>query len=259
VTRAPAIRGVGLVRGPAASERGGDVLSLGRPAPRASRSRRATRECLLALGAVEAMLEDAGATRAEIGGDGTALLFATAAAYAASNRSFIEGGGSIYFAYTAPAVVPAEVAIEFAVAGPYAVFIGGPPATLRAIWQAAILLETGACGRALILSVEIFDECADLYARARRFRRGPLVEAAACLWLEPGDAGHLSFQSARERGARDGAEELFACAPLAALAQRRREGLTGAFTLSGCWRGERACIEWSLPEPITASARDTAP
>ena len=154
------------------------VLSLGRPAPPDDRRRRATRECLLALAAVEAMLEDGKAGARAIAGERTALLYATAAGYAASNRGFIEGsGGSIHFAYTAPAVVPAEVAIEFGVTGPYAIFLGGPPATLRAIWQAAILLESGACDRALVLSVEIFEECADLYARARRLTGRPLVEA----------------------------------------------------------------------------------
>src|SRR3989442_10956472 len=109
----------------------------------------------------------------------------------------MEGSGSgIHFAYTAPAVVPAEVAIEFGVTGPYAVFLGGPPATLRAIWQGAILLDSGACDRALVLAVEIFEECADLYARAPRLTGRPLVEAAGCLWLEPG-RGRLVFESPR--------------------------------------------------------------
>jgi hypothetical protein len=201
------------------------------------------------------MLADAGETPPAIAGERTALLFATAAAYAASNRSFIEGGGSIHFAYTAPAVVPAEVAIEFGVAGPYAVFIGGPPATLRAIWQAAILLEAGACDRALVMAVEIFDECADLYARARRLATGALVEAAACAWLEPGD-GCLSFESGRGRGVGREDEQFFACAPLIALARRRRDGATGSFELSAAWRGERARIAWQEGEfsPAIAGA-----
>ena len=84
------------------------------------------------LVAVRAMLEDAGAAPSAIAGDRTGLVYATAAAYAPSNRDFIAGGGTLHFAYTAPAVVPAEVAIEFGLAGPYGIFLGGSPATLRA-------------------------------------------------------------------------------------------------------------------------------
>src|SRR6266508_1288115 len=142
--RAPALRALGFLsasgrRADASPEDapggvpGRPVLSLGRPGPRDDRLRRATRECLLALAAVEAMLEDGKAGRRAIAGERTALLYATAAGYAASNRGFIEAsGGSIHFAYTAPAVVPAEVAIEFDLTGPYSIFLGGPPATLRA-------------------------------------------------------------------------------------------------------------------------------
>src|SRR5215470_14249813 len=196
------------------------AYSFGRPAPRQTRSRRATRECLFALAAVDAMLEDGTAERAAITGERTALLYSTAAAYAASNRSFIEGGGGIHFAYTAPAVVPSEVAIEFGVTGPYAIFLGGPPATLRAIWQGAMWLDAGACDRALVLAVEIFDECSDLYARARRLVSAPLVESAGCVWLAPGQ-GHLVFESrhhaARSTPRSGAAEERLGCAPLADL------------------------------------------
>ena len=75
-------------------------------------------------------------------------------------------------------IVPAEVAIEFALTGPYAIFLGGAPATLRAMAHAAGLLERDVCDRALVLAVEIFEECADLYARAPRLLGRPLVEAA---------------------------------------------------------------------------------
>jgi acyl carrier protein len=152
-----------------------DILVLPRPDRPGDRFRRATRECLLALAAVDAMLEDGSAPREAIAGERTGLLYVTAAAYGASNRAFIERqGGVMHFAYTAPAVVPAEVAIEFGVAGPYGILIGGAPATLRAIEQAARLLEAGTCDRVLVLAVEIFEECADLYARHRRSYRWPL-------------------------------------------------------------------------------------
>ena len=249
--RAPAIRGLGILSGRAEREAATAVpgplpiLALPRPERAGDRFRRATRECLLALAAVDAMLEDGRASREEIAGERTALLYVTAAAYGASNREFIERqGGVMHFAYTAPAVVPAEVAIEFGVAGPYDILIGGAPATLRAVRQAARWLEDGICDRALVLVVEIFEECADLYARYRRFCRWPLVETAACLWLEPG-AGELSFRSAREGrpGDRGGAGERFAAGPLAELRDRRAAPAAGPIELSGWWRGEYARLE----------------
>jgi hypothetical protein len=231
-----------------AEERTRAVLSLGRPAPREGH-RRATRECLLALAAVEAMLEDGNAGREAIGGARTGLLYATAAGYGASNRAFIEAsGGGIHFAYTAPAVVPAEVAIEFGVTGPYAIFLGGPPATLRAIWQAALWLDSGACDRALVLALEIFDECADLYARVPRLLARPLVEAAGCLWLEPG-CGRLVLEAQRDARPRGGAPrpdtgEMLGCAPLATLDRWRRDGAAAPLELMGAWRGERTRLVW---------------
>jgi len=253
--RAPAMRALGILSGAETASAPAPttppprpVHSLGRPPWPDDRRRRATRECRLALASVEAMLADGGEGAPAIAGERTALLYTTAAAYAASNRGFIEGkGGSIHFAYTAPAVVPAEVAIEFGVKGPYAIFIGGPPATLRAIWHAAILLESGACDRALVLAVEIFDECADLYARARRLVREPLVETAACLWLEPG-AGEMAFRSSRGRRPRADDHgipgERLGCEPMVALDRWRRDASSGALELSGWWRGEEARLVW---------------
>jgi Beta-ketoacyl synthase, N-terminal domain len=262
--RAPVIRALGLLSG-GGRERvavsGGaltpprpaaPVLTLPRPEARDERHRRATRECLLALAAVEAMLEDARVGSSAIAGERTALLYATAAAYASSNREFIAGGGSIHFAYTAPAVVPAEVAIEFGVTGPYSIFLGGPPATLRAIWQAAIWLDEGACDRALVLVVETFAECADLYWRARRLTGWPLVEGAGCLWLEPG-RGQLLVDSRRAAAGRDGKSragsgQMFGCEPLATIERWRRAAVGGPLELTGFWRGERTRLAW-LEEP----------
>ncbi len=247
-------RGIDALPGDArAAARGRRVLSLGRPAREGERFRRATREGLLALAAVEMALEDGGAGREAIAGGGTALIYVTAAAYGPSNRRFIEGrGGSIHFAETAPAVAPAEVSIELGLSGPYAIFIGGPPATLRAISHAAMLLEAGACEGALVLAVEIFEECADLYARARRPTAGPLVEAAGCLWLEPG-RGALHIDSARgerrETEIRRRLGETFCCEPLAALDLWRRRGAAGTLDLTGRWRGETARLVWTDPAP----------
>jgi 3-oxoacyl-(acyl-carrier-protein) synthase len=242
MTPAPSIRALGLLTGAASS---GPVGSLGRPERAGERFRRATRECLLALAAVDAMLEDGGEAREAIAGDRTALLYVTAAAYGASNREFItRGGGGTHFAYTAPVVVPAEVAIEFGVTGPYAIFVGGAPATLRAIRHAAALLDDAVCDRALVLAVEIFDECADLFARGGRLLGRPLVEAAGCLWLERG-AGDLVFESRREARAGSGSgPELLSCAPLAELDASRRRPAAEPLALSGRWRGETARLIW---------------
>jgi hypothetical protein len=259
--RGPSLRALGVLsawgRGIAAwpvdaavAAAGRPVLSLGRPAREGERFRRATREGLLGLAAVEAALEDAGAERTAIAGDRTAVIYVTAAAYARSNRRFIEGrGGSIHFAETAPAVVSAEIAIELGLSGPYAIFIGGPPATLRAIWHGATLLAAGACDRALVVAVEIFEECEDLYARAARLWRRPLVESAACLWLEPG-TGDVVIEPGRGDGGaalRRRLGETFSCEPLAALDLWRHRGGAGTLELTGCWRGEAARLVWSDP------------
>jgi len=195
------------------------------------------------------MLEDAGVGPEAIAGERTALLFATAAAYAPSNREFIEArGGSMYFPYTAAAAVPAEVTIEFGLTGPYEILIGGAPATMGAIARAAAMLETGACDRALVLAVEVFEECADLFVRARAHLGAPLVEAAACLWLESGE-GQFSFER-RCSGPRVGETqrrlgEMLACQPLAALALARETAGLGPMRVEGAWRGEMARLEWS--------------
>ena len=258
---APAIRALGFLsprgRGGAmppekagAGGAWGAVLTLGRPAAAGDRFRRATRECLLAVAAVDAMLEDGRVGRDAIAGDRTALLYVTAAAYAASNRAFIErGAGGAYFPYTAPAAVPAEVAIEFGLTGPYSIFIGGSPATLEAIWHGASLLEAGACDRALVLTVETFEECVDLYSRQRRLTGWPLVEAAGCLWLEPG-AGTLALECRRGRarppdeGAHRPPGEMLACGPLAAVALWRAGGHREPLRLCGAWRGEVVELTW---------------
>ena len=259
--RAPAIRAVGLLsawgRGVAAvptdaarAAEGRALLTLERPVVTHERFRRSRRECLLGVAAVSAMLEDADTGAETIAGERTALLFATAAAYAASNREFIEArGGSVYFPYTAVAAVPAEVAIEFGVMGPYEVLVGGPTATLRAVARAAALLESGACDRALVLAVEIFKECADLFGRGRGRLARPLVEAAGCLWLERGE-GTLSLDRGRSGlretgGARQRLGEMLACEPVAALALAREAGHEGPLHIEGAWRGETARLTWS--------------
>jgi hypothetical protein len=161
---------------------GRSVIPLDRPALDGERFRRATRECLLGVVAVEAMLRDAGIDRETIRGPGTALIFVTAAAYGASNVEWLAGrAGTLHFPYTAPSVLPGEVAIEFGLTGPYVILIGGPTATIDGLWQVGRLLAEGRCQRALVLALETFAECEALWrriggVRAHRPRRhGPGV------------------------------------------------------------------------------------
>jgi 3-oxoacyl-[acyl-carrier-protein] synthase II len=230
---------------------GRDVIPAAAPGLDGERFRRATRECVLGVAAVQATLHQANFRPADIAGEGTALVYVTAAAYGASNRAFIEaastreGAGALHFPYTAPSAVAAEVAIEFGLTGPYIILIGGGTATVEALGQAERLLTQGAAQRALVLAVETFVECADLYSRARRLAGWPLVEAAACALLHPGapalSAGPATGASALDDVARRRAGETFACGPLIALALACETG-DDPWSLTGHWRGRRAAL-----------------
>lgn len=255
---------------------GRSVISLPRPALDGERFRRATRECLLGVAAVDLLLRESAIARDMIRGSSTALLYVTGAAYGASNQAFIvagssrpartEGGlmekrsgsassgsgpGGTYFPYTAPSAMAGEVAIEFGLTGPYGILIGGAAATIDALWQATRLLTAGRCARALVLAVETFEECAGLFARGRWLVRRPLVEAAACALLVPGaqraryDAPRTP--SALETLARVRAGETLACGPLIALALAREDSAAGPVSVSGEWRGRRAGLHWQEP------------
>jgi hypothetical protein len=251
--------GIGALPADAHRAAGGrTVVSMGRPRLDFERFRRATRDCLWGVAAVDAMLEDGDARREAIAGDRTALIYVTAAAYAASNRAFIERTSAVYFPYTAPAAAPAEVAIEYGLTGPLAIFIGGAVTTLQAIWHGAALLGAGACDRALVLAVEIFEECADLYARVGRPAAEPLVEAAGCVWLERGQGELALEEGAGESGpaeVRRRAGQTFACEPLAALGLVRR-GSRGPAPLAvdAEWCGARARLTWGAPAAAGSQA-----
>jgi 3-oxoacyl-(acyl-carrier-protein) synthase len=247
------VAGVGVItgwgRGTAAlpddarvAAHGRRVVALERPALADDRDRlrRASRECLFALGAVQELLGTVGLAGEALAGPGTGLFYVTAAGYAASNRAFIEaGGGTLRFPYTAPSAVPAEVAIAYGLCGAYVNFIGGAAATVDALWYAGSLLERGECDQALVLAVETFVECADLYRRARWLAPGPLVEAAACALLRPGGGPAVYDPAGSVDGAaRRRAGETFACEPLIALALAGGE----AAAVAGRWRGRRAAL-----------------
>jgi hypothetical protein len=231
------------------------------------------------------MLRDGGLDRGVIRGEVTGLVYVTAAAWGASNRTFVAAGtagsrragaappevaaaapaGALYFPYTAPSAVPAEVAIEFELTGAYAILVGGAAAAIDALWQAGVLLARGRCDRVLVLAVETFVESADLWARARWLVRRPLVEAAVCALLVPGEgAGRyreggppspLEALAARRAG------ETLAAAPLIALALARERGERDVL-LSGEWRGRRAALElgaWRSDRPGMGPLRASGP
>lgn len=227
--------GAGVAALPADARRaaaGRAVVAASVPRPEGERFRRTTRECLLGVAAVGALLEDGGLAPADVRGRGTALVYVTAAAYGASNRLFIDAaaapGGAIHFPYTAPSAVPAEVTIEFGLTGPYVILLGGRETTLEALRSAERLLVRGSCARALVLAVETFEECADLWARGRWTCGRPLTEAAACVLLEPAGAGRPGPEPRCAAGlealARRRVGETLACGPLIALALARAGG-----------------------------------
>src|SRR5882762_1579004 len=117
------------------------VIPLGRPTLEGDRFRRATRECLLGVAAVDALLRENDVSRDAVRGSSTALIYVTGGAYGASNQAFVaaesvrpasvgagsarpgltEGGlsgkragsvaGPLHFPYTAPSAMAGEVAI----------------------------------------------------------------------------------------------------------------------------------------------------
>jgi len=232
---------------------GRPIVPLATPELSGDRFRRATRECLLGVAAVAAALRESGVDRAAVAGPQTALVYVTAAAYGASNKNFILAtsrsaarteGGPPYFPYTAPSALPAEVAIEFGLTGGYVILVGGAVATVDALWQASRLLAAGRATMALVLAVETFAECADLWARGRWTTPQPLVEAAACAVLSgdgedvaygPGEVSTLETLAAQRAG------ETLACAPLIGLALARAGAMPSA-RVTGSWRGRRAQI-----------------
>jgi hypothetical protein len=236
------------------------VVPLARPALSGDRFRRATRECLLGVAAVDAMLRDGGLDRRAIAGARTGLVFVTAAAYGASNRLFAGaagGGATLHFPYTAPSAVPAEVAIECGLTGAYVILLGGAASTVDALWQAGTLVARGQCDQALVLAVETFQECEDLYARARWLARGPLVEAAACALLVGAPAHPAVLPATDDPGleslAQRRAGATLACGPLIELALARAGGAPVA-RVTGLWRGRRAAIDLAVGPADAAPA-----
>ena len=153
------------------------------------RLRRATRECLLAHRRRGRAARGPARWRARtIAGDGTALVYVTAAAYGASNRAFVEGGGARCTSRTRRrARCPAEVAIEFGLHGPYAVFIGGAgDHHRRARPRGRTLLRAWRVRAARSCWPWRRSPSARISTRAAAGSPDrPLVEAAAAVLLEP--------------------------------------------------------------------------
>jgi hypothetical protein len=233
------------------------IVPLAPRAREADHLRRAPRECALAIDAVDTALAAAGETPAAIRGSETALVYVTAAGYAASNRTFLDPGArgsALGFPYTAPSAVPGEVAIAYGLSGPATVLIGGATGTLDALWLAARLVVRGACRRALVLAVETFETCGDLWGRARWLLPGPLVETATCAVLVPG-AGRMRLEEGGDIGegaslARRRAGETLSCEPLVGLALALERG-DAPVDIVARWRDRRARLVW---EQARASA-----
>ena len=223
------------------------VIPISVPPRSGERFRRATRECLLGVAAVEALIGSTDLDPEQLRGDRTGLIYCTAAAYGASNLSFIEAAGALHFPYTAPSAVPAEVAIEFGLTGSYVILIGGATATIDGLWQAATLVGRGDADRALVLAVETFAECAALFERGRWLVGSPLVEAAACALVVPGAErpryGAMAVAGVDEVTVARRAGETLACAPLLGIALALETGAPPVVT--GHWRGRRAALAWA--------------
>jgi hypothetical protein len=247
---APRIRGAGVLTGwgegaaaiPAAlAPAPPALLTVPTPMLSGDRFRRATRECLLAVGAVRAALRDAGLAEDALAGDRTGVLYVTASGYAAANRAFLEDEGSttLHFPYTAPSAVPGEVTIEFGIRGPYVNLTGGGPAALHALWYAARWLAVAAADRVLVLAVETVHEVWDLFGRARRLHRRPVLEGAACLLLEPGGGAEMAWGSATHWGRGRAAA---ARAVLDAVLGEERPGVVAASGRAGGPSGAEAGV-----------------
>jgi hypothetical protein len=246
----PRIRGIGAITGwgegvdglwAAVAERGTGLVTAPTPVLGGDRFRRATRECLLAVAAAKAAVADAGLSEAQLAGPRTGILYVSATGYAAANRAFIEDETSttLHFPYTSPSTVPGEVTIELGVRGASLNLMGGAPATFQAIWWAARWLAEGRADRLLLLAVEAFHDVRDLFGRARRLYRGPLVEGAACLLLERGEGGMLRWASALSGPAGSGGT-------VAAVLDRVLDGVRPGLVWSGATGAGRGVTEASV-------------
>ena len=84
------------------------------------------------------------------------------------------------------------------------------------------------------------------------------MEAAGCLWLEPGQ-GELTLEEGAGDGApteiRRSAGETFACEPLAALGLlRRRPAGLAPLAVGAEWCGARARLTWGPPARALSEA-----
>jgi hypothetical protein len=208
------------------------ILPLSTPQFADDRLRRATRECHLAIAAVEQALLHSPWSATDLAGQRTALVYASASSYVAANWTFLHADTSsaMYFPYTAPSAVPGEVSMYFNMTGPYLSFLSGANAGLEALWQAVTLLNTDQCDRALILGVETFSECEELYTRGRRLLSLPLVETAVCLLVERHPSLAAMQYSAGNTPVNNQTNELI---PPAMLETLRTTPATTAITLCG--------------------------
>ena len=236
-----------------------------RPALDGERFRRATRECLLGRRRGRARCCAMPASPARRSGAAaprwcTSRRRPTAPPTGTSSRSTgaASAAGPCTSRTRRRARVPAEVAIEFGLTGPYVILIGGAAATVDALWQAEpapgrrrVRAGAGAGGR------DVRGVRGSLAPGALARRRRPLVEAAACALLVPGEPALTRTDAAprpsraRARGAPDaGRRDAARCAPLIALALARVSG--GATVAGTAWHGPDGA------RPAAAGARRRA-
>ena len=247
-------RGAAALPEDARGRGGGTPGGFPRPPRRATATawRRTTREGLLAVAAVEAALDDAGARPAAIAGERTALVYVTAAAYGASNRRFIEGrGGSIRFAETAPgrrarrgghrarrvaAPTPSSSAVRPRRSGPSSMrrSCSSPArATARWCWPSRSSRNARTSTRAR----RSIDRPAA--GRGRRPASGSSPGAARSV-SSPARGGAGPTAALRRR-----LGETFSVEPLAALDFWRRSATRGTLELAARWRGRSTRLVWT--------------
>jgi hypothetical protein len=138
------------------------------------------------------------------------------------------------------------VSIEFGLTGSYVILIGGAATTIDALWQASLLVARGSATRALVLAVETFAECEDLWRRGRGMVDWPLTEAAGCALVVEGESAVRYDVAAAETAdeTRRRAGETLAVGPLIALALAGGGEASGV-SVFGAWRRRTAAIRWS--------------
>src|SRR6266508_2462933 len=268
--------GIGALPADAARAAAGRaVIPLFRPVLEGERFRRATRECLLGVAAVDALLRESDIARDMIRGSATALIYVTGAAYGASNPAFIvaeslrlartEGGlretraGSVVAESVRQA--SAEGGLRDKRAG--SVVSSGTlhfPYTAPSAMAGEVAIEFGLTGPYGIL-IGGAAATIDALWQATRLLAGGRCERALVLAVETFEECAALYARGRWLVRRP-LVEAAACALLVpgalrarydaprapsmleTLARVRAGGTAGSVSVTGEWRGRRAGLHW---------------